>query len=124
MDQTRCQYTPVIIHNYWSNSPNSFIVCACVRACVYRKREEEQRRREAEQQISLASAEQRKMPPERVEHRRHSLANKMNGLALHDPAVEPRKSSKAERLRAKEELGKQKGMCSHVRSWFNGKIPA
>ncbi|KAK0144300.1 Inversin [Merluccius polli] len=78
-----------------------------------KKREEEQRRREAEQQNTLASAEQRKMLPERVEHQRHSLANKMNGLALHDPAVEPRKSSKVERLKAKEELRKQK---AHTRS--------
>ncbi|KAG7282201.1 hypothetical protein CRUP_034948 [Coryphaenoides rupestris] len=84
-----------------------------------KEREEEQRRREAEQQISLASTEQRKTPPERVEHRRHSLANKMKGLALRDPALEPRKPSKSERLKAKEELRKQKG--SDAWRWFTGK---
>ncbi|CAL8247184.1 unnamed protein product [Lota lota] len=78
-----------------------------------KKREEEQRRREVEQQISLAIAEPGKMPTERGEHQRHSLANKMNGLALHDPALEPRKSSKVERLKAKEELRKQK---AHTRT--------
>ncbi|KAJ3597825.1 hypothetical protein NHX12_001342 [Muraenolepis orangiensis] len=78
-----------------------------------KKREEEQRRREAEHQISLASPEQRHTPPEQVEHRRHSLANKMTALTLHDPAGETRKSSKVERLKAKEELRKQK---VHTRS--------
>ena len=101
------------LHFSWASAFFFFLIgrlwCVCVCVCVCRKREEEQRRREAEQQNSLASAEQRKMLPERVEHQRHSLANKMNGLALHDPAVEPRKSSKVERLKAKEELRKQKG---------------
>ncbi|XP_059922006.1 inversin isoform X1 [Gadus macrocephalus] len=75
-----------------------------------KKREEEQRRREVQQQSSVALAESGRTP---AEHQRHSLANKMNGLALHDPVPEPRKASKAERLKAKEELRKQK---AHTRS--------
>lgn len=72
-----------------------------------KKREEEQRRREAEQQnASLAGHKPHKVPVEGRDE--GSLANRMRELAV----VETKKSSKAERLRTKEEVRKHKAYRS------------
>ncbi|XP_029928027.1 inversin [Myripristis murdjan] len=68
-----------------------------------KKREEEQRRREAEQQISLASAEKRKMSPAQAEQEKLSLVNIMKDLSVNDSVAEAKKSSKAERTKSKDE---------------------
>lgn len=73
---------------------------------MFRKREEEQRRREAVQQVSVATAEKRRVPLVRTEQEKLSLANIIEDLSVNDSVVETMKSSKAERTKSKEERHK------------------
>ncbi|KAM8868838.1 inversin isoform 2-T2 [Spinachia spinachia] len=68
-----------------------------------KKREEEQRRRKAVQQVSVASAEKRRVPVVRAEQEKLSLVNIIEDLSMNDSVVESKKSSKAERAKSKEE---------------------
>ncbi|XP_070822569.1 inversin isoform X1 [Chaetodon trifascialis] len=71
-----------------------------------KKREEEQRRREAVQQVSVASAEKRRVPLVRTEQEKLCLVNIIEDLTMNDSVVETKKSSKAERAKSKEERHK------------------
>jgi len=75
---------------------------------VFRKREEEQRRKEAVQQVSVATAEKRRVALGRAEQEKLSLVNNIEDLTMNDSVVETKKLSKAERKKTKEE--KQKGI--------------
>ncbi|XP_034409004.1 inversin isoform X2 [Cyclopterus lumpus] len=68
-----------------------------------KKRGEEQRRRKAVQQVSLATAEKRRVPVVRTEQEKLSLGNIIEDLSLNDSVGETKKSSKAERAKSKEE---------------------
>ncbi|KAM3873334.1 inversin [Diretmus argenteus] len=61
-----------------------------------RKREEEQRRREAEQQISSARADKRKISLAQAEREELSLVNIMKDLSMNNSVVETKKSFKDE----------------------------
>ncbi|XP_031709449.1 inversin isoform X2 [Anarrhichthys ocellatus] len=65
-----------------------------------KKREEEQRRRKAVQQVSVSTAEKRRVPVVRTEQEKLSLVNILEDLSINDPVV---KTSKAERTKSKEE---------------------
>ncbi|XP_035529073.1 inversin [Morone saxatilis] len=67
-----------------------------------KKREEEQRRRGAVQQVSVATAEKRRVPLGRTEQEKTSLVNIIEDLSMNDSMVETKKS-KAERTKSKEE---------------------
>ncbi|XP_035491809.2 inversin isoform X2 [Scophthalmus maximus] len=71
-----------------------------------KKREEEQRRRGSVQQISVSTAEKRKVSLVRAEQEKLSLVNMMEDLSTNDSVVETKESSKAERTRGKEERHK------------------
>ena len=75
---------------------------------MFRKREEEQRRKEAVQQVSVATAEKRRVALGRAEQEKLSLVNNIEDLTMNDSVVETKKLSKAERKKTKEE--KQKGI--------------
>ncbi|XP_054477413.1 inversin isoform X2 [Anoplopoma fimbria] len=68
-----------------------------------KKREEEQRRRKAVQQVSVATAEKRRVPVVRTEQEKLSLVNIIEDLSMNDSVVETKKSSKDERTKSKEE---------------------
>ncbi|XP_070691442.1 inversin [Pempheris klunzingeri] len=81
-----------------------------------KKREEEQRRREAVQQVSVATAEKRRVPLVRPEQEKLSLVNIIEDLSINDSVVETKKSSKAERTKSKEEKHKAHKSRSSRRS--------
>ncbi|XP_044064574.1 inversin isoform X2 [Siniperca chuatsi] len=81
-----------------------------------KKREEEQRRREAVQQVSVATAEKRRVPLVRTEQEKLSLVNIIKDLSMNDSVVETKKSSKAERTKSKEERHKAHKSRSSRRS--------
>ncbi|XP_029306564.1 inversin isoform X2 [Cottoperca gobio] len=83
-----------------------------LRKDVAKKREEE-RRREAVQQVSVASAEKRRIPLVRAEQDKLSLVNIIEDLSINDSVVEKKISSKAERAKSKDErLKAHKSKCS------------
>ncbi len=83
---------------------------------MLRKREEEQRRREAVQKVSVTTAEKRRVPLVRTEQEKISLVNIMEDLAINDSVEETKKSTKAERIKSKEE--RHKGINVQKFSWL------
>uniref|UniRef100_A0A8D3BAC2 Inversin n=1 Tax=Scophthalmus maximus TaxID=52904 RepID=A0A8D3BAC2_SCOMX len=91
-----------------------------------KKREEEQRRRGSVQQISVSTAEKRKVSLVRAEQEKLSLVNMMEDLSTNDSVVETKESSKAERTRGKEERHKGTNMqksCNNALCSLNSAEP-
>uniref|UniRef100_A0A3Q3LWY2 Inversin n=1 Tax=Mastacembelus armatus TaxID=205130 RepID=A0A3Q3LWY2_9TELE len=78
-----------------------------------KKREEEQRRREAVPQVPVSAAEKRKVSLVKSEQEKLSLVN-IEDLSMND-SVETTKSSKAERMKSKEEKHKGKSMQKYLK---------